>query len=208
MKVLTLIPARGGSKGIPRKNLIDLCGKPLLYYTISASLNSNVNETWVSSEDEEILNVAKKFGAETIQRPKELSRDTSPSEDTLLHFAYNNDFDIIVFLQATSPLITHGDINKGIALMKNFDSVITVCELNQFVWFNNKPSYDINKRKRRQDFPQNYIETGSMFITTKKKLLKTRNRISGKIGFLILPKIRSFDIDTYDDLELVSHLIK
>ncbi len=97
-KIVSIIPARGGSKRIPKKNLIKINGKPLIYYMIKASLESKVDETWVSSEDDEILRVAKKYGAKIIKRPEELATDTSSSESVLLHFADNCSFDILVFL--------------------------------------------------------------------------------------------------------------
>ena len=87
MKVVSLIPARKGSKGIQNKNLVDLCGKPLIYYSIKASIQSLVDETWVSSDSDKILDVSKKLGAKTLKRPSLLARDESSSEDALLHFA-------------------------------------------------------------------------------------------------------------------------
>ncbi len=83
----------------------------------------------------------------------------------------------------------------------------TVSELTQFIWFENNPSYDLNNRQRTQDCKKTYIETGAIFITNRENLLKTKNRLSGKIGFCIVPKIRSFDIDSYEDLELIKRLI-
>jgi CMP-N,N'-diacetyllegionaminic acid synthase len=207
LKVVTIIPARGGSKGIPRKNIIDINGKPLISYVIRASLGSNVDETWVSSEDDEILLVSSEYGARTLRRPDELSNDRASSESVLLHFAKQVQFDILVFLQATSPMTTSNDINKGIVMMSEFDSIITVTELSQFVWYDNKPSYDIDNRQRRQDCEQSFIETGAMFITTRERLLGTKNRISGDVGLLVVPKIRSFDIDTFDDLKVVRKLM-
>tara|TARA_B100000989_G_scaffold293945_1_gene272129 strand:+ start:2669 stop:3316 length:648 start_codon:yes stop_codon:yes gene_type:complete len=207
MKIVSLIPARKGSKGIKNKNLIDLCGKPLIHYSIQASINSLVNETWVSSDSDEILKTSKNLGSNTIKRPKHLSEDDSSSESALIHFAKNIDFDILVFIQCTVPLIKSEDINKGIEKMKNFDSVVSVTETNQMFWNSNGPIYDINNRSRRQNSIKRYLETGSFFITTKKNLMKSNNRLSGKIGFLEIPKHRSFDIDDYDDLKIVKSII-
>jgi CMP-N,N'-diacetyllegionaminic acid synthase len=207
MKVVTIIPARGGSKGIPRKNLITLRGKPLISYAISASIASNVHETWVSSEDNEILSVASAAGAKTIRRPDELATDTASSEGVLLHFAAQVDFDILVFLQATSPLIIPEDINRGLLLMQKYDSIVSVTENNQFTWTGGIPNYDPYNRKRRQELEQSYLETGSMFITKKSALISSENRISGQVGLLEVPRNRSFDIDTYDDLEIIKALI-
>jgi len=207
LKIVTIIPARGGSKGIPRKNIIDINGKPLISYAISSSIKSNVHETWVSSEDDEIKKISIQYGAKVLHRPHALSKDTSSSESALLHFSENVDFDILVFLQATVPMTIHQDINKGILMMDDFDSVMTVTENCQFVWNGNVPEYDIFNRPRRQECQQSYLETGAIYITTKKRLHETRNRISGRIGFLTVPKMRSVDIDTIDDLEVVRKLL-
>ena len=99
MKIVSLIPARGGSKGIPNKNLIKILGKPLIQYALEASLRSKVNETWVSSDSKEILNFSNKLGAKIIKRPKKISSDNASSEQALLHFSEIIDYDIIVFIQ-------------------------------------------------------------------------------------------------------------
>ena len=114
--------------------MIDLNGNPLISYTINASLKSNVDETWVNSEDVEILSFSKKCGAKTFLRPQELATDESSSESVLLHFAQNIEFDILVFIQATSPLLKPRYINKGIELMKDYDY-----KMASIVWRWNHP---------------------------------------------------------------------
>ena len=95
-KSVTLIPARGGSKGIPKKNIIDVDGKPLLAYSIEASIKSNVDETWVSTDDDEIAKTAEEYGARVLKRPDEIARDNSTSESVLLHFIEKvTNFDIL-----------------------------------------------------------------------------------------------------------------
>ena len=207
MKIVSLIPARKGSKGIKNKNLINLCGKPLIHYSIQASINSLVNETWVSSDSDEILETSKNLGAKTIERPSEFSGDNATSESALIHFAEKIDFDILVFIQCTVPLIESQDINQGIEKMKTFDSVVSVTETHHMFWDANGPLYDINNRLRRQNSIKRYIETGSFFIISKEKLLKFSNRLSGSIGFVEIPKHRSFDIDGYDDLKIIKTII-
>jgi CMP-N,N'-diacetyllegionaminic acid synthase len=207
-KSVTLIPARGGSKGIPRKNIVDINGKPLIAYSIEASIKSNSSETWVSTEDDEIAYIAEQYGAKVIKRPNEIATDESTSESVLLHFAEEiENFDIMVFLQATSPFIKDIDINHALVKMQDYDSVISVAKFDQFLWAGSKALYDINNRQRRQNLEQRYLETGSMFVTTKKGLLNTGNRINGKVGFVEVPKWRSIDIDTYEDLELTRKII-
>ena len=208
MKVITLIPARGGSKGIPRKNIIEVCGKPLLSYAIQESIESISSETWVSTDDDEIADISNFYGAHVVKRPDDISTDSSTSESALLHFVEKvNNFDILIFLQATCPFIKANDINKAVKLMGEYDSVISVSKFDQFLWREGVPMYDIHNRERRQSRDQVYVETGSMFVTTKKGLLNSRNRISGKIGFVEVPKWRSVDIDTFDDLELARKLM-
>jgi CMP-N,N'-diacetyllegionaminic acid synthase len=208
MKVVTLIPARGGSKGIPKKNIIEVCGRPLLSYAIQESIQSVSSETWVSTDDDEISSIATSYGAHVLERPDDISTDSSTSESSLLHFVEKvNNFDILVFLQATCPFIEANDINKAVRLMSKYDSVISVSKFDQFLWREDTPMYDIHNRKRRQNREQVYVETGSMFVTTKKGLLNNHNRISGKIGFVEVPKWRSVDIDTFDDLKLARKLM-
>ena len=210
MKVVSIIPARGGSKGIPRKNMIDLNGNPLISYTINASLKSNVDETWVNSEDVEILSFSKKCGAKTFLRPQELATDESSSESVLLHFAQNIEFDILVFIQATSPLLKPRHINKGIELMKDYDSVTSVYKETWVAKFDSKGKpigWRINKRPRRQDADTIFVENGALFVTTKENLLRSRMRYSGEIGFVKMPFSESFDINSYDDLNLIKKLL-
>ena len=208
MKIVSIILARSGSKGIPNKNIIKLNNKPLISYAITASVKSKVDETWVSSDSNKILNIAKKFKANTLLRPKKYSTDNATSESALIHFASKVNFDIMVFIQATSPLIIPQDINKSLVLLKKYDSVISVSKLDQFVWNNKKPNYDLNNRQRRQNNNQSYLETGSIFVTKRENFLASKNRISGKIGFMEVPRSRSFDIDTYEDLNIVKKIIK
>ena len=214
MKIASLILARGGSKGIPSKNIIDLNGFPLLSYTIKASQESVVEETWVSTDCNSIKNIAESFGANIIDRPTELAQDNSQSEDALLHFAEHTDFDILVFIQPTSPLLQSKYINKGIDLLLNdneFDSVCTVYKghwLPRWDQSGNPINWNINKRPRRQDKSELYVENGAFYITTKKNLLKSKLRYSGKIGFIEMKFSESFQVDTIDDLELIKKVIK
>jgi CMP-N,N'-diacetyllegionaminic acid synthase len=212
MKIVSLIPARGGSKGIPRKNLIDLNGKPLLYYTINASLWSDVNETWVSSDDDEILNISKTYGAKTIKRPKELSGDIIMPDEALLHFANQEDFDILVFIQPTSPLINTWYINKGIEMIKNggYDSVFTATKEHWIPKWDknvNPIDWDTKSRPRRQDKPDSYVENGMFYITKRKNLIESKLRYSGKIGMVEIPLIDSFQLDSAEDLELIRKIL-
>ena len=128
--VMATTLARGGSKGVPRKNIYPLNGKPLISYVLEAAKQSKIDERWVSTEDFEISKTAMSYGAKVIKRPAELAQDTSKCEHALLQFAENVDFDLLVYIQTTSPMVTPEDINKGISLMQTgyYDSVFSVCK--------------------------------------------------------------------------------
>ncbi len=210
MKIVSLIPARGGSKGISNKNIIDVNGKPLIYYTIKTSLNSaHISETWVSTEDEEIKEVSIGCGAQVIDRPVELANDIIMPDAALLHAAEIIEFDILVFIQPTSPLLETKYINEGIHLMEKYDSVFSVYKEHWLPrWENNKPyKWDINNRPRRQDAKELYVENGAFYITTKENLLESKLRYSGNIGTVEMPFAKSFQVDSLDDLEIVRRVI-
>ena len=114
MKSVAVILARGGSKGIHQKNIININNQPLLSYSIKAAKQSKVNEVWVSTDCKHIKKVAINFGALVLDRPEQLASDSSKSEEALIHFAQNIQFDILVFIQPTSPLVIADDINKGL----------------------------------------------------------------------------------------------
>ncbi len=211
MKITSVILARGGSKAIPQKNIIDINGNPLLYYTSTASINSNVDETWVSTDCVKIKDVALNLGCRVIDRPKEISNDNSKSDEALVHFAKNIDFDILVFIQPTSPLLRAEDINKGIEMMKDYDSVFSVYKEHWIPEWNldgTPHHWDVSNRPMRQDVPETYVENGAFYITTKKALLDSGLRYSGKIGMTEMPKNRSFQIDTMEDLKLITKILK
>ena len=165
MNIVTIIPARGGSKGIVKKNIIEIKGKPLLYYSVNASLNSNVNSTYVCTDDNEIRDEAVKLGSKVLMRPSYLADDVIMPDPTLLYFASVVEFDVLVFIQPTSPLIKKEYINEGIEMIKsgNYDSVFTVTEEHWLPRWNDKikpVEWDIENRPRRQDMPLNFIENG------------------------------------------------
>ena len=211
MKILSVILARGGSKGIPSKNIVELNGKPLISYTIEASLQSNVDETWVSTDSSEIASVSSTYGASVIDRPNEISTDTSQSEEALLHFTDNHDFDIMVFIQPTSPLLKSIDINKGLELMSRYDSILSVTRehwIPKWSMDMNPIDWKIDNRPMRQDKEETFLENGAFYITKRKNFLQSKLRYSGKIGFVEMPLSRSFQIDTLDDLNLINTIIR
>lgn len=217
MKIVSVITARGGSKGIPKKNLIDVNGKPLIYYSIQASKDSCVEETWVSTDCEKIAEVSDFFGADVLMRPPELADDIIMPDEALIHFAEDQDFDLLVFIQPTSPLIKSIYITNAVDMLisKGHDAVFTAHKHHWLPkwksdeWGDMSPlDWELNNRPRRQDIDQGvYIENGMFYITTRESLLKSNLRYGGDIGLFEIPLKDSFGVDTYDDLELIRKMI-
>ena len=212
MSTYAIIPARGGSKGVHKKNLHPLNGKPLLYYSITAALNASlVDDVYVSSDDEEILNYAASIGAKTIKRPLELSTDTSSSEDALIHFAQNVEFENLIFLQATSPLMTPDILDDalGVFISQDYSSIVSVFEDHGFWWYHDEPLYNPMKRHMRQENKnKKYKESGMFYITSKKDLLYSGCRFSGKAHSFVHSKIVGYDIDDLDDFKIVESIME
>ena len=219
MKILCIIPARGGSKGIPKKNIIDFVGKPLIAHSISQAINSKyITDVVVSSDSDEILEVSKLYGAITLKRPDDISTDTSSSESALTHTiqTLNTDYDYIVFLQATSPLRTTKDIDNCIETLitNNLDSVFSASILeDMLIWKSNGETfegvnYDYKNRKRRQDSEIQYVENGSIYVFKKEGFIKNNNRLFGKIGLSLMESWKMFEIDASEDLELCEIIFK
>ena len=210
MKIVSVITARGGSKEIPKKNILPVNGKPLIWYTINASQTSLVHETWVSTDSNEIADISKSFNTKVIDRPKELADDIIMPDAALVHFAENIDFDILVFIQPTSPLLQASYINKGLAMMTEYDSVFSAYKEHwtpRWSMNNNPIDWNTNFRPRRQDIASQYVENGAFYITTKDNLLKSKLRYSGNIGIVEMPIQKSFQVDSYEDLELIKKLL-
>ena len=213
MKIVSLTLSRGGSKGVPRKNLYPLNGKPLLSYVLDAAKQSRITERWVSTEDAEIAQVARSLGANVIDRPPELAVDDAKCEHALLHFAEKVDFDILVYIQTTSPMITKEYINEGLAMIQTgyYDSVFSVTKEHWVPrWtLDVKPiDWNVNHRPRRQTIEPKYVENGAFYITTRKRLLDSKLRYSGKIGVVEMPFSRSFQVDTLEELNVIEALLK
>src|SRR6185503_19554676 len=178
---VAIIPARGGSKGIPRKNLVDLCGKPLLAWSIlQARAARRIDSVWVSSDDAEILSVAERYGAQPIVRPPTISGDSASSEAAWLHAvehieAQGVPIGRVVGMQATSPLREGTDLDGGIEQYEReaLDSLLSVCESEDFfIWQIDDAgrarcvNHDPAARKRRQEIEKRYLENGSFYVFT------------------------------------------
>jgi len=222
-KIIAIIPARGSSKGIPKKNIINFLGKPLLAWSIEDAKNSRlINAVYVSTNDKEIAKVAEKYGAEVIWRPKEISGDLSISEEALKH-AVNEIYkknpqkiDYIVFLQATSPLRETEDIDNAIEkiISEEADSLFSGAEIGDFlIWKKSgnqleSLNYDYKNRKRRQDFGEQFVENGSIYIFKPEILFKYNNRLGGKIVISKMEFWKSFEIDNLEDLKFCEEIFK
>lgn len=219
--VIAIIPARGGSKGIPGKNIMNFCGKPLIGWTIEQALASqHIKEVYVSTDCKEIAQIARLHGAGVIKRPRALSTDTASSEEAILHAISDIEkhykIDTVVFLQATSPVRETCDIDN--ALLKFFsekaDSLFSAAILDDFCAWEVKNNilrsltFDYNNRGTRQDRKQFYLENGSIYIFKPEVLKRYNNRIGGKIIFYSMPFWKSFEIDKLEDVEICEYFMK
>jgi len=222
MTIQCIIPARGGSKGIFKKNVIDFCGKPLLAWTIDQCLSADkVSDVWVSSDDDEILQVAEKYGAKVIKRPNEISVDTATSESAWLHAidyiqSKGEEVDIVLGPQPTSPLREVFDIDNAITKFTegNYDSMFSASMADDFFFWEESSkgivsiNYDYRNRKRRQEIKEQIIENGSFYLFKKEVIQNNDNRIGGKIGYSKMDFWKMFEIDSLSDLRMCSVLMK
>lgn len=221
---IAIIPARGGSKGLPRKNIKMLAGRPLIIYTIEAALKSKyINQVIVSTEDREIEEVLRECGTKVIKRPEKLAQDNSPTIDTIIHVLelleiQNNNFDNVVLLQPTSPLRNADDINNAIELFlkSKAKSLVSVCETTHSpYWYSEiedgylKPIFEEKyQNMRRQELPKTYLPNGAIYISTSENLKKYKSFYGPETIPYIMPIKRSIDIDTEIDFITAEILIR
>ncbi|MTI59276.1 MAG: acylneuraminate cytidylyltransferase family protein [Firmicutes bacterium] len=224
--VLSIILARSGSKGIPKKNIKKLKGKPLISYTIEEAVKSKyIDRIIISTDDFQIGEIAKQYGAEVpFLRPKELATDKATSEDAMIHtinwLEKNEEYksDYVMLLQPTSPLRRVEDIDKSLEklIIINGDSLISLCEADKHpAWmmeikdntavpfYSEKIEYN-----RRQELPKIYNINGAIYITKTNLFLKYKSRWAGKTIPYIMPKERSIDIDDNFDWKVVESLME
>jgi CMP-N-acetylneuraminic acid synthetase len=228
-KRIGLIPARGGSKGIPNKNIYMVNGKPLIAYSIEAGLEAKkrgmLDCIVVSTDDEKIADISREYGAEVpFIRPKELASDTSKSVDCMIHAIqyYENigiEFDDIVLLQPTSPLRLAEDIVKAVGIYETeaTDSLVScyredsINEYNVYYLDNNIGNplrEEHNLGKRRQEIPTLYVRNGAIFITDVQYMLERKLVIGNRPAIYVMPKIRSVNIDTLYDMHQAEWILK
>lgn len=214
-----MIPARGGSKGIPRKNLRLLNGKPLIYYSINlAKQNKYIDEVIVSTDDLEIESVSKKYGANVILRGEEISSDNITLDPVIFHAVKRfeeikeDSFDIVITVQPTSPLLKDETLSKAIETLvdNNYDTVMSVCDDRHLAWGVNEegkflPKY--KERLNRQYLPSEFRETGAI-LATKRNCVLENSRIGDNIYLVEVDKKESIDIDSYEDWWIAERLLK
>lgn len=221
MKILAIIPARGGSKGLPGKNIRHLAGKPLIAHSIEHARKSDyVTRVIVSTDSQAISDVAKKFDAEVLERPPAISGDTATSETALLHcievLRQTESYvpDLVCFLQCTSPIRSASDIDAAIdhLLREDADSLVTVSPSHRFLWRNSSAgalsiNYDITNRPRRQDMEPQYVENGSFYLFKPELLIRENNRLGGRIALYVMSEAAAHEIDSASDFEYIEALL-
>ena len=218
MKKVAIIPLRKGSKGIPGKNKKKLLGRPLFTWVLGAAIFSDLDEVYVFTDDEEILNfITKEYHWTTkvkgLLRNDENANDTASTESAMLEFAekINYDFDVLCLLQATSPLTTFHDVNNVLLQISNEGktSALSIVKTHRFTWNTDgtPQNYDVFNRPRRQDFAGLLMENGAVYATTKDAFLKSKNRVSEAIGLVEMPEETLMEIDSLSDWTIVENLL-
>ena len=219
---LCIIPARGGSKSIPHKNVSNLAGKPLIVHSIdAASAAKSIGRTIVSTDDPVIAKIAEDAGAEIVQRPDRLSGDEASSESALMHtletLAKNEGYNprIVVFLQCTSPLTLPEDIDGTVKLLvdSGADCAFTVTDFHYFLWRRTATleaeaiNHDKSTRLLRQERESQYLETGAVYVMRAKQFRETGHRFFGKSVMYVTPSERCLEIDDPVDLRVAETLV-
>lgn len=221
------IPVRGGSKSIPLKNIKPICGKPLVYWTVKAACKCKyIDVVYIATDSDKIKETVEAFKsgdeaetfskAQVIGRSAESASDTASTEFAMLEFAANYEFDNIVLVQATSPMLTAADLDGGFELFNTdgTDSVLSVVRQYRFLWDedekgNVSPSnYDVFHRPRRQEFDGYLMENGAFYISSRTDLIKYQNRVSGNIKAYEMCEDSAFEIDEPSDWIIIEALMR
>lgn len=210
-----VIPARGGSKGIRRKNLVQICGKPLLAWSIEQANASLVDEVCVATDDDEIALLADSLGAHVFRRSEQSASDTAPTEMVLLEVvrARYVDAEYVVFLQATSPMRRPADIEGAIVAARHAgaDSVFSARVIDGYTWeWRNGhviPKYS-RRYRRQEDTAERLEENGSIYVFRPSILLQHDNRLGGTVAAYRMHPMDSFQIDEPDDIPLIESLMR
>lgn len=202
---VALIPLRGGSKSIPKKNIKLLAGKPLCAWVLEVATSARLDAVFVSTECPEIANLVENLnlGVEIIKRPVELATDEASTEAVMLHFMEQRSFDRLVTIQATSPLLQTNDLDAALEQFehKALDSMLSAVRTKRFFWNDDATPINYNPmhRPRRQDFPGTLMENGAFYITSRKVLQRHQCRLGGNIGIYEMEEITALEIDEPED---------
>lgn len=209
LQVTAIIPARGGSKGVPDKNLQEVEGASLVARSVRTALAAkSVTRTVVSSDSDAILTEARDHGAEALRRPSELSGDTASSESALLHAVETLGLhdDVLVFLQCTSPFVASTTVDDAIGLVTSgaADTAFAATVFHGFLWNadGSAQGHDLAFRPRRQDLPQRWLEQGGFYVFRAADLLTSGTRFNGRIRPVEISPIEALEIDTFEELEI------
>lgn len=218
---VAIIPARGGSKGLPGKNVKQINGKPLIAHSIEHCLSSaNFKEVYVSTDCPEIERISILYGAKVVRRPSSISDDHASSESAVLHVLdsvqNNEEIKCICFLQCTSPIRGEDDLDRAYLnfAASRADSLLAVVENHVFVWeeISNEGfrsiNYDYKNRKRRQDLNPQYQENGSFYLFKPWVIRDLNNRLGGKIAIHVMGEASSHEIDTATDFKIIETLME
>ena len=210
--VVAFIPLRGGSKSIPYKNIKTISGKPLAQWVIDTANNcKEIDKVVISTDSQKIADTL--TNCHVFWRSYNTATDQATSESALLEFCNSHVVkkdDIIVFIQATSPMLTTEELSRGLGLIKNntFDSVLSVVRQKRFIWTKDcVPSYDINNRPRRQDWDGYFVENGAFYISRVSSILASGCRLSGNIGMIECSEETYYEIDEPADWIIVENLL-
>lgn len=224
---VAFIPVRGGSKSIPLKNIKPISGKPLVYWTVKAACGCKyIDKVYVATDNDKIRETVEGFKngieadlfakVQVIGRSAESASDTASTEFAMLEFAGSYEFDNIVLVQATSPLLQATDLDRGFDAFNEdgVDSVLSVVRQKRFHWENDESgyahptNYDVFHRPRRQEFDGYLVENGAFYISSKADLIKYQNRISGNIKAVEMNEDTFFEIDEPSDWVIIEALMK
>jgi N-acylneuraminate cytidylyltransferase len=220
---VAIIPARGGSKGIPRKNLRFLAGKPLIAHTIEQALQARlVDRVLISTDDDEIAVVSEQYGAEVIWRPTDISGDAASSELALLHaIDYLRETEgyrpaLVVFLQCTAPLTIPEDIDGTVRTLveENADSALAVTPFHFFLWRRDKSgdavgiNHDKRLRPLRQEREPQFLETGAVYVMRTQGFKRAKHRFFGKTAMYVMPPERCLEVDEPVDFRIAEALMR
>jgi CMP-N-acetylneuraminic acid synthetase len=214
LKIVALVPLRGGSKSIPLKNIKPIAGKPLCLWVLEAAERSKmIEEVYVSTDSDKIKQVVNDSikTVRVLDRDPILATDTASTESVIFDFMDKVDFDILATIQATSPLTSSEDLDSAIKqfMDNNLDSLLTGVRIRHFVWSDEgKPlNYDPQRRPMRQQFSGSLLENGAFYLTKREILEKQKCRLGGKIGLYEMQEEAGYETDEPADWEIIGDIL-